>query len=840
MKTKFLLVLFLIVSLGMSAQESDLNALMQERNEYYFTFNLNGEDDLSAIAQTISVDRVDGNVVTAYANNMQFAKFQKMGYEVTLQTPPSMMVEAVMWDGNSRAEYDWDTYPTYEGYVSIMNEFATDHPDMCEIIDLGTLASGRKILVAHINNGETDGKPKFFYSSTIHGDETTGWMLMLRLIDYILENPTATECQNVLDNIDLYIAPLTNPDGTYHGGNSTVNGATRYNAYGVDMNRNYPDPNGGPHPDGEEYQLETQWLMQFAYDIPFVMGANYHGGAEVVNYPWDNTYTLHPDDAWFILTGREYADLTHEVSSSYMIDLNNGITNGAQWYMIGGGRQDFMNGYAECREVTVECSGTKLPPANQMPTFWNYNKESIFAFMNQCLYGIHGVVTDAESGLPIEATITIVGHDNEYSTVSSHLPAGDYHRPIKGGTYNVRITANGYEAYETQVTVADNETVTLNAQLTALEGLVADFTANVTSIAIGGTVNFSDASWGAQINSWSWEFEGGTPATSTEQNPSVVYAEEGTYDVRLTVTNAAGETDEKYVTNYISVVEAYNMQNGTINTCDAMFYDNGGPDANYSDNQNLTMTFMPDTEGGIIEVEFQSFTTESGYDKLYIYDGATTSSSQIGEYSGGSSPGTVTATNADGALTFVFTSDGSVNQIGWVAYVSCQGLPLEVVAEAENDTIDLTETNSLMANVTGGTGTYTYSWSPADNLDDATAQNPVFTPTEAGDFTYTVTVSDGNETATASVTFTVMDYTAVNEINSRMIALYPNPASSVVRIDGLKGYKNLEVMLVSMQGQIVKRSYNSLVVDVKDIDSGVYFVIIDCDGQQVMKRIVVE
>ena len=138
--------------------------------------------------------------------------------------------------------------------------------------------------------------------------------------------------------------------------------------------------------------------------------------------------------------------------------------------------------------------------------------------MNQCLNGIHGTVTDAESGLPIEATITLVGHDDEYSTVSSQLPGGDYHRPVKAGTYNVRFTANGYESFDTSITVADNEAVTLNAQLNALEGLTADFTSNATAVSIGGTVQFTDVSWGAQINSWNWEFEGGTPATSTQQN----------------------------------------------------------------------------------------------------------------------------------------------------------------------------------------------------------------------------------------------------------------------------------------------------------------------------------
>ena len=831
MKNKLFLIICLLLSLGLTAQER------------YFTFELKGNDNLQKIAHTISVDRVDGNVVTAYANNKEFAEFQKMGYEITLLTPPSMMFEAEMWDGNNRAAYDWDQYPTYEAYEAMMYQFATDHPDKCEIIQLGTLPSNRKILIAHINNGSGAGKPKFLYTSTIHGDETTGWMLMLRMIDYILENPTLPECANVLENIDLYVGPNTNPDGTYHGGNNTVNGATRENANGVDMNRNYADPHGSLNPTGP-YQTETQWFMQFAQDNNFVMGANYHGGAEVMNYPWDNTYTLHADDAWYQLISHEYADLCHTVSASYMTDYNNGITNGASWYMIGGGRQDYMNGYAQCRELTIECSNTKCPSASQMPNFWNINKNSIFAFMNQCLNGIHGTVVDAESKAPIGgATITIVGHDDQYSTVSTQLPGGDFHRPIKAGTYNVRITKNGYEAYETQVTVADNEAVTIEAQMVALEGIVADFTVDATGINVGGTVHFTDNSWGAQLVSWNWEFEGGAPATSTELNPTVTYNTAGTYGVRLTVTNADGESDTKYVPNLINVVSAFNMHDGEEHTCGAMFYDNGGPGGQYTSNLNMVLTIYPDTEGGIIQVEFNSFNMESNYDFLYIYDGTSVNATQIGQYSGDTNPGVVTATNAAGALTFKCTSDSSVTRDGWEAYVHCLGVsyPLEVVAYAESESICTAQTNTLTVYATGGSGNYTYSWSPAEHLDNPTSATPVFSPEGIlGEYTYTVTVSDGSDSATASVSFVVTECDEIDEINAENVTVYPNPASTTVNIEGITNFTSLNVAVVNLQGQVVREIANSLEINVSDVESGIYFIKISCDGQQYLKKIVIK
>jgi PKD repeat protein len=80
---------------------------------------------------------------------------------------------------------------------------------------------------------------------------------------------------------------------------------------------------------------------------------------------------------------------------------------------------------------------------------------------------------------------------------------------------------------------------------------VAAFTSNVTSVAVGGSVNFTDQSTNSPT-SWSWTFAGGTPATSTSQNPSgVVYNAAGTYAVTLTATNANGSntlTQSTYIT----------------------------------------------------------------------------------------------------------------------------------------------------------------------------------------------------------------------------------------------------------------------------------------------------
>ena len=83
---------------------------------------------------------------------------------------------------------------------------------------------------------------------------------------------------------------------------------------------------------------------------------------------------------------------------------------------------------------------------------------------------------------------------------------------------------------------------------------VADFTANTTTVSVGGSVNFTDLS-SNNPTSWNWTFEGGTPSTSTAQNPTVTYNTVGTFDVTLTAANAAGSDIETKI-DYITVQQS--------------------------------------------------------------------------------------------------------------------------------------------------------------------------------------------------------------------------------------------------------------------------------------------
>ncbi len=81
---------------------------------------------------------------------------------------------------------------------------------------------------------------------------------------------------------------------------------------------------------------------------------------------------------------------------------------------------------------------------------------------------------------------------------------------------------------------------------------IANFTASAVYPEVGGSVSFTDKST-LVPTSWSWSFEGGTPSTSTEQNPqNITYATAGSYLVSLKVTNASG-SDIKTISKFILV-----------------------------------------------------------------------------------------------------------------------------------------------------------------------------------------------------------------------------------------------------------------------------------------------
>jgi hypothetical protein len=427
--------------------------IIENRGELYFSFIKPKNISLDILSSIISIDKIDANNrVFAYANQQEFHRFLTFRIDYQIEKESYLKISPQMATSVSAFVQTWDAYPTYYQYDSLMRKLAADYPSICRFHILDTLPSGRMIMALQLGDSVTihQKEVRFLYTSSMHGNELVGYVLMLRLAEYLLSNyGQNAEVDSIMNNVEIWINPLANPDGAYQAGNTTLAGATRYNSNFVDLNRNYPDPQKGPHPDGNVWQPETNIFMNFADSLHFSMSANFHGGAEVLNYPWDTWSKLPADVSWWRYVCHQYADTAHLYSpSNYLLGPaaanGTGVVNGYQWYPVFGGRQDYMNYYQACREVTIELSMTKLPQANTLNNFWNYNYRSMLAYINQARFGVQGIVRDSLTSKPLEAQIYINSYDKDSSQVFSHLPDGYYHRLLDSGYYSITYSAPHY------------------------------------------------------------------------------------------------------------------------------------------------------------------------------------------------------------------------------------------------------------------------------------------------------------------------------------------------------------------------------------------------------------
>ena len=447
-------------------QASEAAKYLEERGEVNLKIISSDPQFINKLSKILSVVNVNGNVVTCNANRDEFIKFLALGKEYVVIPPAGYYYKPGDYKG---VVGDWLSYPTYEEYDSLMHAFTIKYPDICKIDTIGYSVENRLLLGVKISDNvtERENEPETFLTSTMHGNETGGYILMLRLIDYLLENYSSqTRITSLIDSMQIWINPLANPDGTYAGGNNTVYSATRRNANSVDLNRNFPDPQDGPHPDGREYQPETTSMMEFMTKHNFVISANFHSGEQVVNYPWDTWSQLHTGDSWFKFISLEYADTVHQYSSGYMTGFDDGITNGYAWYSINGGRQDWVTYFIQGREVTIELDYSYITPVNDLDNLWNYNYRSFLNYISQALYGIHGEVTDYVTGQPLKAEIRINDHDLDSSEVFSDSLSGKFIRLINEGKYNLWITSDGYQEKRIDsISVENYQTTNISIQL---------------------------------------------------------------------------------------------------------------------------------------------------------------------------------------------------------------------------------------------------------------------------------------------------------------------------------------------------------------------------------------
>lgn len=414
---------------------------------------------------------------------------------------------------------EYSRHHTYEDIIRKIDETVKRCSKIAYAYNLtGETVEGRKLAVIVLSDNPKEheiGEPEFKYVGNMHGNEVVGRELLLRLIDHLCEGYLSgdEEVVSLLDKTRIHIMPSMNPDG-WEIANSQKGGsgrdwlagranaqnidpnrtfpdwlAGRANAQGIDLNRNFPDLNRIAYSnerihaannhllrqaiiDDSKLAPETRMVIEWVMDYPFVLSANMHGGDLVANYPYDESrngssqeYTGSPDDATFRHLAETYASnhatmsIPHpacEMTGEGDFYKRGGITNGAQWYSVKGGMQDFNYLSSNCFEITLELGCEKFPEGSDLPKYWQDNKKALIEFIWMSHTGIKGRVLNERQEPIAKAVIHVmnVSNDKDINHEITSVHDGDYWRLLVDGVYEVTACAlPRYSCVSKQVTV---------------------------------------------------------------------------------------------------------------------------------------------------------------------------------------------------------------------------------------------------------------------------------------------------------------------------------------------------------------------------------------------------
>ncbi|RUS78696.1 hypothetical protein EGW08_013551, partial [Elysia chlorotica] len=377
----------------------------------------------------------------------------------------------------STPQIDTTKYHHYDDIIDLFENLHAQFPQLTKLHHVGSSIQNRKLLAIQITdkiNVTEPGEPMFKYVGNMHGNEAIGRQILIYLTQYLLFKYQEGDerVRKIVDTTNIFIMPTMNPDGFEKATVGDCDGVVgRANAGNVDLNRNFPDQFGGNQ---GKIQPETQAIIDWIESQPFVLSANLHGGSVVASYPFDdsashtivNDYSAAPDDDLFKLLAHTYANNHLTMAKGHQCpgdDFKDGITNGAHWYDVPGGMEDYNYLHSNCFEITIELSCCKYPQPQALTQEWENNRESLLSYLELVHIGAHGFVTDADTGEGLVGAVFMVeGIDHNVTSVEF----GAYWRLLTPGSYSIRVVAYGYQdATFRDVEIPAGEGIQLNVSM---------------------------------------------------------------------------------------------------------------------------------------------------------------------------------------------------------------------------------------------------------------------------------------------------------------------------------------------------------------------------------------
>ena len=396
--------------------------------------------DRSLIKQIENIENVD--VIRVYKDYIEiYADRQFVDQIRSLSIPMAYDRHLI----NTPVDYGY--YHTWSQVLSEVNTYITNYPTIARCDTIGWSVQNRPIISIkisdNVNDDELEGKIQF--NGCHHGDENIATEINLYFMRYLLDNyGSLNQVTSLVDNREIFIIPVVNPDGFYAG--------SRYNANGIDVNRDYGfqwfQHSGASIPFS---QPESRVMRDDYCKYGYTISLDYHSISSYVNYLWDySTYQVPDYYEEVVMFSVPYAD-----STGY------DTINGYSWYQVSGSCQDATYGLFGTLDVTIESQQPTDPDPECLK-----NRGAMMYVATLAGYGVKGYLTDSLNGTPLEGVLFFKqGNDPRWIT-NSRNATGEYHKILAPGNYSVTAYVPGYLSQTKSVQIYADTSVRLDFELT--------------------------------------------------------------------------------------------------------------------------------------------------------------------------------------------------------------------------------------------------------------------------------------------------------------------------------------------------------------------------------------
>ncbi len=314
---------------------------------------------------------------------------------------------------------------------------------------------------------------------------------------------------------------------------------------------------------GEITEAEVLTTMERVNSLYAAAGIEFYQCANFVYHDDDNLWEFEKNDDDGLLTALDVPNTTNIYFTNNVTSSGSGICGYA--YFPGGADHTIMKN-------SCAVSGTTLE--HELGHFFNlYHTHQTFGGVDEIVARPGegkptNCATEGDGFCDTDADPSLSGStmDSDGCIVTSALGLGPNGDPYRGDSIGWNIMSYApVKSCRTQFTKEQlammNWTVVNHSDrnnMVCSSNPVADFTSSAKKTCVNGSVQFIDKSIGQQPLSWSWSFPGGTPNSSTEENPVVTYSSTGSYNVTLTVTDANGN-DTEVKNTYIEVINPISL-----------------------------------------------------------------------------------------------------------------------------------------------------------------------------------------------------------------------------------------------------------------------------------------